>query len=195
MGRGATCRRARSPSGISAAAPSRGPLPPSLRYRAETWHGPTARRLPAMVAAVTLEGEAEPVAVHRTFLAEPGRKADLGDAAKMMLGPVAGGAVRLSGGAGPLVVAEGIETALSLADALADLSPRVWAALSTSGVAGLVLPSTPGAIAIAPDGDRAGRMAAEALARRAHAAGWRVRILPPPGEGLDWNDAAREVTA
>ena len=173
----------------------RGPLPPSLRFHAETWHGPTARPYPAMVAAVTLETVAEPVAVHRTFLAEPGRKADLGDQAKLSLGPVAGSAVRLSGGAGPVVVAEGIETALSLADGLAALSPRVWAGLSASGVAGLVLPYTPGDLAIAPDGDKAGRMAAEALARRAHAAGWRVRILPPPGAGLDWNDAAREVTA
>lgn len=173
----------------------RGALPPSLRFHAETWHGPTARRLPAMVAAVTLETVAEPVAVHRTFLAEPGRKADLGDDAKLMLGPVAGGAVRLSRGAGPVVVAEGIETALSLADALADLAPRVWAGLSTSGVAGLLLPSKPCDLAIAPDGDDAGRAAAETLARRAHAAGWRVRILPPPGAGLDWNDAAREATA
>jgi hypothetical protein len=172
-----------------------GPLPPSLRFHADTWHGPTARRYPAILAAVTLETVAEPVAVHRTYLAEPGRKADLGDEAKLSLGPVGGGAVRLSRGAGPLVVAEGIETALSLADALADLSPRVWAALSTSGVAGLVLASTPGDLALAPDGDKAGREAAKALARRAHAAGWRVRILPPPGDGRDWNDAVRGVTA
>ena len=173
----------------------RGPLPQSLRFAPEAFHGPTARRLPAMVAAVTLEGEADPVAMHRTFLAEPGRKAGLADGDKLSLGPVGGGAVRLSEGAGPLVVAEGIETALSLADALAGLSPRVWAALSTSGVAGLVLPSTPGDLSIAPDGDAAGRAAADKLARRAHALGWRVRILPPPGDGLDWNDAAREVTA
>lgn len=172
----------------------RGPLPLSLRFHATTWHGPTARRLPAMVAAVTREGEAEPGAVHRTYLAEPGRKADV-DPNKAMLGPVARGAVRLSKGAGPLVVAEGIETALSLADALADLSPRVWAALSTSGVAGLRLPRPPGDLTLAPDGDSAGRKAAEELARRADAAGWRVKILQPPGAGLDWNDAARREAA
>lgn len=173
----------------------RGPLPPSLRFHAEAWHGPTAARLPAMLAAVIREGEAEPVGVHRTFLAEPGRKAGVGDNTKLCLGPVGGGAVRLSGGPGPLVVAEGIETALSLADALAELAPRVWAALSTSGVGGLVLPHKPADLAIAPDGDAAGRRAADMLARRAHAAGWLVRILPPPGEGRDWNDAAREVAA
>lgn len=170
----------------------RAPLPLSLRFASAAWHGATAQRLPAMVAAVAID--ADPVAVHRTYLVEPGGKAGV-TPNKAMLGPVAGGAVRLSGGAGPLVVAEGIETALSLADALVDLSPRVWAALSTSGVAGLRLPNAPGEIAIAPDGDAAGRKAAETLAARAHAEGWRVRILPPPGDNLDWNDAAREVTA
>lgn len=172
----------------------RGPLPGSLRYHASAWHGPSARRLPAMVAAVTLEGEAEPVAVHRTYLAEPGRKADVAPN-RAMLGPCAGFAVVLSEGPGPLLVAEGVETALSLRDALTDLSPRVWAALSTSGVSGLRLPDRPGELIAAPDGDAPGMAAAEALAARAHAAGWNVKILPPPGAGRDWNDvAARAAT-
>ena len=68
--------------------------------------------------------------------------------AKAMLGPVKGGAVRLSDGSGPNVVAEGIETALSLLDALARHQPRVWAALSTSGLAGLRLPDRPGELAL-----------------------------------------------
>ena len=83
------------------------PLPPTLRFHPSCWHQ-SARRLPALVAAVELGDEI--VAVHRTYLAEPGRKADI-EPVKAMLGPVAGGAVRLSGGSGPLVVAEGIETA------------------------------------------------------------------------------------
>ena len=33
-----------------------------------------------------------------------------------------------------------IETALSLLSGLPDASPRVWAALSTSGMSGLILP-------------------------------------------------------
>lgn len=167
----------------------RGPLPSCLRFSAAAWH-PSAVRLPAMLAAVMLEGEAEPVAVHRTYLAEPGAKAPV-EPAKAMLGPVAGGAVRLSEGLGPLVVAEGIETALSLRDRLGGPEPRVWAALSTSGVAGLRLPRERGDLIVAPDGEAAGRKAGLDLAARAHAEGWRVRILPPPGEALDWNDAAR----
>lgn len=167
-----------------------GPLPNTLRYHSKAWHGPSAGQLPAMLAAVTLEGEAEPVAVHRTYLAEPGRKADVAPN-KAMLGPVAGGAVRLSDGPGPHVVAEGIETGLSLRDALAPHCPSVWAALSATGMAGLRLPLIPGEIVVAPDGDAIGRKAAEELATRAHRLGWNVRLLPAPGDGLDWNDFAR----
>lgn len=169
-----------------------GSLPPSLRYCGSVWHGTAARCLPAMVAAVNLVGETELVAVHRTYLTEPGRKADVAPR-KAMLGPVAGGAVRLSVGIGPLVVCEGIETGLSLVDAFAFLSPGVWAALSTSGVAGLILPSPAGELVIAPDGDTPGLKAAESLAHQAFAKGWQVRILPAPGDGCDWNDAGREA--
>jgi hypothetical protein len=143
-----------------------------------------------MVAAVFIGPKI--VGVHRTYLAEPGTK--LPADAKMMLGPCAGGAVRLSGGSGPLLVAEGIETALSLLSGLQDASLRIWAALSTSGMAGLVLPPDPGELVLAPDGDDAGRKAANTLADRANSKGWRVRIMHCP-DGSDWNDLANEVAA
>jgi hypothetical protein len=54
-------------------------------------------------------------AVHRTYLRPDGSgKAGLQGGDRLMLGAVAGGAVRLSGGPARLVVAEGIETGLSL---------------------------------------------------------------------------------
>ena len=111
-----------------------------------------------------------------------------------MLGRCSGGAVRLSGGPGPLVVTEGLETGLSVLSGLQDASPRVWAALSTSGMAGLALPRDPGELVLAPDGDDPGRKAANKLADRASAAGWRVRVMKCP-DGADWNDIASEVAA
>jgi hypothetical protein len=75
----------------------RGPLPASLRFAPECWHGATARRLPAMVAALRLGREV--IGAHRTYLAEPGEKADVSPV-KAMLGPVKGGAVALAEGAG-----------------------------------------------------------------------------------------------
>jgi hypothetical protein len=65
-----------------------------------------------MVALV--EGS-DAFAVHRTYLLPDGSGKAAIDPDKMMLGAVAGGAVRLTDGPGGLVVAEGIETALSLA--------------------------------------------------------------------------------
>lgn len=159
-------------------------LPPTLRFHPQAWHGPTARRWPAMVAAVQGAGAA---AVHRTWLCPDGTgKADI-DPAKAMLGAVSGGAVRLAGGPSRLVVAEGIESGLSLLCGLLDSPATVWAALSTSGLRGLRLPPQPGRLTIACDGDGPGREAAHNLAERAHGLGWCVSILDP-GTGADFND-------
>ncbi|MEO8245141.1 MAG: toprim domain-containing protein, partial [bacterium] len=127
------------------------------------------------------------LAVHRTYLAPDGTGKAKVDPPKAMLGAVAGGAVRLSQGPGPLVVAEGIETALSLACGLLTWPATIWAALSTSGLRGLHLPAQPGALIVASDGDTPGQTAACALAERASTLGWKVSILPAP-EGCDWND-------
>lgn len=159
-------------------------LPATLRFHPECWHGPTATRHPALVGLVEGAGMA---AVHRTYLRADGSgKADV-EPAKAMLRAVAGGAVRRAQGPGPLVVAEGIETALSLASGLLGRPPTIWAALSTSGLRGLRLPPQPGRLTIATDGDTAGREAANALAERAHALRWQVSLLPAP-DGRDWND-------
>ena len=101
-----------------------------------------------------------------------------------------GGAVRLAEGQERLVVAEGLETALSLASGLVRGSVSVWAALSASGLSALHLPSRPGRLLIAADGDAIGQNAAEALAHRATADGWDVAIATAP-EGQDWNDVLR----
>ena len=180
-----------------------GPLPRTLRFHPACWHGPTARRRPALVALV--EGApaahgAPSFAVHRTYLTRQGRKIAPPEDAKMMLGATLGGAVRLRGEPredAPLVVAEGIETALSLRQGAAGpigAYARLWAALSTSNLAGLVLPPRPGRLVIAADGDEAGHRAAHALADRARALGWRARLLAAP-EGLDWNDVLMEAVA
>lgn len=160
-------------------------LPDSLRFHARCYHGPTRAARPALVALVT-SGDA--FAIHRTFLRADGiGKAGLPDGDKMMLGRVRGGAVTLSDDPGRLIVCEGIETGLALLSGLLDEPATVRAALSASGIRTLRLPDQAGCIAIACDGDSEGREAAQALARRAHASGWRVSILDP-GDGRDFND-------
>lgn len=161
------------------------PLPPTLRFHPMAWHGPTATRHPAMLALV--EGT-DGFAVHRTYVRPDGAgKAGLAGGDKLLLGNASGGAVRLTGGPGRLVVCEGLESALSLSCGLLDGPAAIWAALSTAGLRALRLPRQPGRLTIACDGDPPGRDAARALAEKAHAAGWQVGILDP-GDGRDFND-------
>jgi hypothetical protein len=166
-------------------------LPAVLRFHPECWHGPTGRHWPAMVAAV--QGAGLP-AVHRTWLRPDGSGKAPIEPAKAMLGATAGGAVKLCDGPSRLVVGEGIESTLSLLCGLLDGPATAWAAVSASGLRGLHLPSQPGRLTIACDGDTPGRDAAHALAERAHALGWRVGILDP-GTGGDWNDILRGQVA
>ena len=158
-------------------------LPETLRFHPTCWHL-GGKYHPALVALV--EGGTG-FAVHRTYLRGDGTGKAAVEPDKAMLGAVAGGAVRLSEGAGPLVVAEGLETSLSLLCGLLRAPATVWAALSTSGIRGLILPKQSARMTIAADGDAAGRGAAHDLAARAHGLGWQVSMLLAP-DGKDWND-------
>ena len=104
---------------------------------------------------------------------------------KKMLGPVAGGAARLAPHGPTLVVAEGIETAMTI---LQETEYPVWAALSKGGIENLVLPGDVAEVIIAADHDEPGLAAANKAARKWTAAGRKVRIAKPPIEGWDFND-------
>jgi len=180
-------RRAKPIEGTKAEAylRSRGitcPMPESLRFLPDLYHTPSGQWCCAMLGNVGPTG-----GVHRTFLTKQGQR--LNRNAKMMLGPCAGGAVRLSGSAGPLLVCEGIETGLALLSGLLSGPHEVWAALSASGFNPLELPPEPRKLIIATDSDDngVGEMAGNALATRAAALGWRVSLLPAP-KGKDWAD-------
>lgn len=157
-------------------------LPPSLRWVADAYHGPSARWHSCIVADVSTGG------VHRTFFEKSGARLERN--AKMMQGPCSGGAVALSEPQGPLVVCEGIETGLSLLSGLLSEPAEVWAALSTSGIRALELPPKARKLIVAADGDPAGLQAAKALGDRAYCAGWPVFLWPAP-DGQDWNDVLK----
>ncbi|MFM9958947.1 MAG: toprim domain-containing protein, partial [Phycisphaerales bacterium] len=166
-------------------------VPDALRFHGRLRHKQSKQTLPAMVAGVA-DKHGAVVAIHRTYLRADGvGKADVGKA-KMMLGPVAGAAVRLAEAGDTLIVAEGIETALSIGAAT---GLPAWAALSTSGLRALELPPLPLAaeVIIAADADEPGLKAAGDAAARWVREGRRVRIAVPP-EG-DFNDVLREVGA
>ncbi len=164
----------------------RGPIPKQLGFHRSLRH-PSGQRLPAIVARVQTVGLGA-VALHRTYLNTDGGKTDQ-PIRKAMLGPCKGGAVRLREGNGGLVVAEGIETALSLAMGLEEGS-AVWAALSAPGMRSLKLPASQaygGSLIVACDGDGPGRSAGRCLADTASRRGWSVELISAP-DGKDFND-------
>ncbi len=166
-------------------------VPPTLRYHPALKHGPTGLLLPGMVAAVTAWPSREVMAIHRTFLTADGSDKAPVSQNRMMLGAVAGGAVRLAPAGPKLAVAEGIETSLSVQEAT---GLPVWAALSAAGITGLVLPELPLAaeVVIAADHDETGLRAAEQAAERWLSEGRKVWIAKPPEYGTDFNDLARD---
>jgi phage/plasmid primase-like uncharacterized protein len=169
-------------------------IPPTIRYLAGALHSPTGLRLPAMVAAVTHWPSREVCAIHRTFLMMDGRAKAQVSNPKMTLGPIGGGAVRLSPAGPVLGVAEGIETALS---AMQATGVPVWAAISAGVVEALRLPDPPLAteVVIFADHDPVGRRAAETAAERWHAQARKVRICLPPRPDTDFNDLLRAENA
>ena len=148
---------------------------------------PNGIMLPAMVALVE-HAKRGPVAIHRTYLQADGSGKALIAPDRANLGPIAGGAVRLT----PLVpgewliVGEGNETILSVIQAC-----RLpgWAALSAVGVEKLILPPEARMVIICADHDWNGRgqRAAHEAAERFLSEGRLVRVAMPPS-GVDFND-------
>ncbi len=163
------------------------PPPGSLRFHPSLMHSPSKRRLPAMIAAI--QADRNITAVLRTYLRPDGTgKADV-EPAKMMLGPAMGGAVRLGPVSETCILCEGIETGLSILQAT---GASVWAALSTSGLKRIALPSEVSIVIIAADHDAngAGQKAAHDAAMRLirQDTTRRVKIALPPTAGDDFND-------
>jgi putative DNA primase/helicase len=158
-------------------------MPAMLRFLAAIKH-PSGQCWPAMVALVTRGADGAALAIHRTFLARDGHAKAPVEPAKMMLGPCRGGAVRLGPVGDRLMVAEGIETALSVMQATGQVA---WAALSTSGLRTLELPADIRDVVVLADGDEPGEAAARDAADRWLAEGRCVRIALPP-IGFDFND-------
>jgi hypothetical protein len=145
-----------------------------------------------LVALVTEAVTGQPISLHRTWVRADGRKADL-ENPRLLLGDghrKQGGVIRLwpddtvtSG----LAIAEGIETALSLAHGFAP----VWSLIDAGNLA--AFQKLPGiqTLLIGADNDRAGFAAADACAARWVDAGAEV-FMTQQAEN-DLNDVLREA--
>ena len=159
------------------------PPPEALRFHAGLKH-PSGGIWPAMVALVTSGADGTPLAIHRTYLAHDGAGKAPVESPKMMFGPCRGGAVRLAPPGDVLMVGEGIESSLA---AMQASGHPAWAALSTSGLRSLDLPTNVRDVIILADGDESGEASARDCAWRWKREGRRVRIARPP-QGMDFND-------
>lgn len=157
---------------------------PALRH-------PSGHTGPALVALVTDARTREPLTLHRTWITPDGRKAEV-DPPRLLLGGhrKAGGVIRLwpdEAVSTSLAVAEGIESALSLAHA----HQPVWSLIDAGNLASLPALAGIECLVVGADHDPAGTKAARQCASRWHEAGARVYIVTPPQERTDLNDIAQ----
>lgn len=143
-------------------------LPPAdgdLRYQPFLKH-PSGYTGPALVGLITDAVTRQPLSLHRTWIQADGRKADIDPPRLLLAGHrKQGGVIRLwpdEAVTAGLGIAEGIETALSLAWAYTP----VWACIDAGNLA--ALPYLPGidCLVIGADNDPAGSVAANDCADR-----------------------------
>jgi putative DNA primase/helicase len=173
-----------------------------LLAHADLTHWETKSGYPALIGVVR-DRAGEVIAIHRTYLqcdaAQPDKVAKAAvSKPRMMLGKVAGGAVRLAPISEGCVLGlcEGMETGLAVMTACPGLP--VWAALSATNLEQVQLPPEALRVVILADHDisGAGMRAAETAARRLRAEGRQVAIALPPAPDEDFNDLLlREGTA
>ena len=165
---------------------------PALRFHPRCYYRPDAdadtQTWPALIAAVTdLHGAI--TGIHRTWLDPSGTgKAPIATPRRAM-GHLLGNAVRFGTAQDILAAGEGIETMLSLRDALPDLA--MAAGLSANHLAAMLLPPSLRVLYVVRDADEAGDSAAAALTQRARQDGIEARMLSPTLD--DFNDDLRAI--
>jgi putative DNA primase/helicase len=160
---------------------------PTLHY----WDQKAGRSLgefPGMIALLKSPQKAQPITIHRTFLAEPGRKAPVPCPKKLMPAAVdraiaeLGGSIQLyPADSTTLGVCEGIETALSIRSAHPHLP--VWACYSAHVLTKFRPPDGVTKVVVWADLDRngTGQTAAARLAVELEAVGIETIVQVPGG--------------
>lgn len=167
------------------------PLGDQLRFHPAMKHGPSKQTFPAMLARIS--DERGFCAMQRTWIAPDAMAKAPVKPAKMTLGPMDGGAVRLLPAGPRLGLAEGIETAFSAAQIY---SIPVWACLSANRLGKINIPETVELLMIFADNGEVGRREAWNAAEEYERRGLRVEIITPDAHFADsspgdFNDVLR----
>lgn len=165
-----------------------GPYPASLRFLPRAWHRPTATFLPAMVAAVQAADE-RIIAAQLTYMNPATANKTEFYPARMTIGALGTGAIRLDQASEVLGLAEGVEDALA---AMIATKCPCWASLGAQRLDKVMVPSSVRELHIFADSDEPGRLAARRAAGRHRHQGRRVVIhfAPPPLK--DWGALAQK---
>jgi hypothetical protein len=168
----------------------------SLRFHPSCWyrgdeddpHDHERDAWPALIAAVTdLNGSI--TGVHRTWLEPSGNDKAPVATPRRAMGHLLSNAVRIGAASDVLAAGEGLETMLSLRQALPTLP--MAAALSANHLAALILPKTLRRLYVARDDDAAGHRATAELIDRATTLG--IETLPLDAVMGDFNDDLRQL--
>lgn len=172
------------------------PWPSQLRYVAslpykEEKTGKLIGYFPAMLAKV-VSPDAIKLMLHRTYLSEDGRQADVPAVRKMCPGVVTrGSAVRLAPSAEIMGISTGVETAMA-ASVLFEMP--VWAATTDAIMQAWMPPPKAKEIWIFGDNDPkyGGQAATFGLAYKLAVQGYKTEVRIPPSMGADWDDVLLE---
>ncbi len=157
-------------------------IPDSIRF-ARLRYGSKGPEHPVLVAAVASVDD-KLVGIQRTFLNAAGTGKAAVPKAKLSLGRVSGGAIRLAPCSRSLVVCEGLEDGLTLQQ---ELAQAVWVAAGASMLPNMVFPPGVQSVAIGGDADNAGDAAARKAAEAFTLRGIKSRVFFPV-DAKDFND-------
>lgn len=157
-------------------------LPDCLRFARLRFAGEVRPMLIAAVAGPDNRVQA----IHRIVLKNDGSKADLdGGKVKFSLGPVMGGAIRLTGASNGMLLCAGIEDGLTL---LQQQAQAVWAATGDTALHAVQLPAGVRSVVVAHDNDESGAAAGKKCADKLIAQGRQVRLIQPLSGFKDFNE-------
>lgn len=157
-------------------------LPDCLRFARLRFAGEVR---PMLIAAVAGPDNCVQ-AIHRIVLKDDGSKADLqGGKVKFSLGPVMGGAIRLTGSANGMLVCAGIEDGLTL---MQQQAQAVWAVTGDVALPAVKLPAGVRSVVVAHDNDASGKSAGAKTAKKLVDEGRQVRLIQPLSQFKDFNE-------
>ncbi|WP_262273295.1 DUF7146 domain-containing protein [Microvirga yunnanensis] len=148
-------------------------------------------RTPAMICLVRDVVTNESKAIHRTALTQDGHKATINGKDRLALGPIAGGAIKVTPDENVtlcLGIGEGVESALSLRNLPEFGCSPVWSLISAGSVETLPILSGVESLWLAVDHDETGIRAARSTALRWQTSGAEAFLITPSAPRADLND-------